>query len=451
MPKLQPWLALGARDEKLRAAHGLIPKEDGWYKTFDGRTHYICKPCPLADAVAKLPLRIEAIRARRSGRSTPTVAVAGTLSLEGLADAYEAWLWQRLTTGVPRKLARRTYDDAIAVVGEFVECAGPHKAADAIGPVEFSDYAVAHLSNIAASSVRRKVIYIEAFANWAAPGSRKAGLLTRPWQYGADFRKPADADIVTSAADSDKAYTPDQLRKAFLAVRKNKLFRAAGWLALAGAFQPKDLALLPESCIDLDAGYIRFARGKTGVGRLCWLPPCARIAIRHYLADRADSANDDAAKLLFRSERGLPMYRDAEGRESGSRYDAMGSGWNKLTGLPMSGLRSTFATLADDNADQRAVDIVMGHKSGHVRSVRNTHYAKRFSPQRVERLVSAVISLAFGRKIRGSPPQPDAAPDAWPAPAVPAAKPQRQPGQSDTAASRRRVPAHQKRPVRQPG
>jgi hypothetical protein len=121
--KLPPWLKpLTARDERLRAAHGLTAKRDGWYKSIDGETRYVCKPCPVPDAAALLPARIQAIRDKAKGQATPpTVRVTpGLLSVEALAEAFIKWLYQRLTTGVPKKLARRTYDDYVAVLASGV-------------------------------------------------------------------------------------------------------------------------------------------------------------------------------------------------------------------------------------------------------------------------------------------------------------------------------------------
>jgi hypothetical protein len=411
------WLPkLSARDEKVRAANGLTHKKDGWYKSVAGKPRYICKPCSVSEVTAILPARIDAIRAKLGG-GFGTISVArGTMSLEQVVDAYQAWLYQRLTTGHPKKLARRTYDDAMTTIFSFAEIAGPQKPADAVGPIDFSAYARTELAGKAASTIRRRMIYIEAFANWAAPGSRKAGLLMRPWRYGADFRKPSDHEISRSAADSDKTYSPEQIRRAFLRVSRNRMLRAVGWLALCGAFAPKDLGTLPEKIVDLDCGYIRFPRGKTGVGRLCWLPPCARMAVKRYLDNRGVECCATAEGLLFRSSTGLPYFREPTGEDTGSRYDSIGNQWSKIVGLPLSGLRSTFATLADDWPDQRAVDVVLGHLSGHSMSVRRSHYAKKLNPERVRRLVCAVLPLAFGRKI----PAPAAEREETPQPLPPA-------------------------------
>jgi integrase len=392
--KRPAWLKpLTDRDERLRAAHGLTPKRDGWYKSLDGRTRYVAKPMGVPEVVALIPARVNDIRAKSSGR-TVTVAQAG-LTLEALAELYLAWLYQRLTTGVPKKLNRRTYDDNVRTIDRFVELVGPDRIAETIGPDDFTRYAKGELAGRAPSSVRRFIIYVEAFANWAAPGSRKAGHLSRPWQFGPDFRKPSDDEITTSAADSDKAYSPAQVRRAFLRVKRSPLLRAAGWLALNCAFGPKDIGTLPESVVDLDAGAITFPRGKTGVGRQCVLWRPTVLALRAYLANRPPACRGSAAGLFFRSSNGLPHYREPEGEDAGAKYDGIGNRWCKLTGLPLGGLRATFATIADEWEDQRAVDVVMGHRSKG--TIRQRHYAKRMDRERIRRLVEHIRPRAFGR------------------------------------------------------
>jgi integrase len=397
--KLTAWMPkLTVHEQKLRAAHGLIPKRDGWYKSIEGKTRYVCKPCPLSEVIEILDVRLAAIRAKLRGGSAPVQRVTpGLLTLEALAEMYLAWLRQRVETGVPRKFGRRTYVEVARVLSQFVGSVGNTRAADSIGPSDFSAYAKQHLAGKALSTQRRNIIYIEAFANWASPGSRKAGLLTKPWQFGPDLRRPTDTEIAVAAADKDKAYSPAQLRKAFLAVRKTPALRAAGWLGLCGAFGPKDIGTMPEALVNLDTGYIRFPRGKTGFSRLAWLPPAARIALRRYMAQRPGVIDPSAKGLLFRTKTGMPYYRDPGPEDpTGYKYDTIGYQWGRKTGLPFSGLRATFATWADDAPDQRAVDLVLGHSGHHASSIRSRHYAKAFNPERVRELVQRVVKLAMG-------------------------------------------------------
>lgn len=404
LSKLPDWLPkLGPRDEQRRAAAGLTPKRDGWYKSVDGRTRYLFKPMPLADALERLDDRLKEIR----GQAPVTVKLTpDTLTIEALAELYLAWLLTRHQTGVPKKLARRTYDDNVKTLGAFVEAVGPHRPAHLLGPDDFTRYVEQHFAGIAASSRRRMIIYVEAFLNWAGPGRKRMNLIPHI-DPGPNWVKPTDDEITTAAVDSDKAYTPVEVRAAFDAVVDSPMLIAAAHLALGGAFIPKDLGTLPESVVNLESGEIRFPRGKTGVGRQCYMVPEAVAAVRRYLAVRPAACHPSAAGLLFRSRNGLPYARDEVDADApdaaGSHYNSIGNQWLKVTGLPLSGLRSTFATIADDWPDQRAVDVVMGQKSGHAnRSVRSKHYAKKVKPERVRQLCEHVWLHAFAP----GPPKP---------------------------------------------
>lgn len=392
--KRPDWLPeLRAREEAKRAAAGLTPKRDGWYKSVDGQTRYLFKPMPLAEALAKLDDRLKTIRGQ-----TPQVVklTPHTLTVDALAEMYLAWLLERVQTGTPKKLARRTYDDNVATLDEFVDCVGEQRPAHLLGPDDFSRYVKRHLAGKAASTRRRKIIYIDAFLNWAGPGRKRMNLIPLI-DPGTDWVKPSDDEVTTTAVDSDKAYTPAEVQAAFARVAGSPMLNAAGHLALSGAFLPIDLGTLPESIVDLDGGFVRFPRGKTGVGRMCYMVPETVAAVRAYLKVRPEKCEPPAEGLLFRSKNGLPYARnevddDAPG-DVGAHYNSIGNQWNKMTGLPLSGLRATVATLADDWHDQRAVDVVMGHRSGH--SIRSKHYAKRFSPERIKAVCEHVWRLAF--------------------------------------------------------
>jgi integrase len=399
--KRPDWLPeLGPRDETRRAAAGLTPKRDGWYKSVDGKTRYLFKPMPLADALSRLDARLSEVR----GQQPRKVSLSpGTLTIEALAEMYLAWLLERVRTGTPKKLARRTYDDNVKTLFQFVDAVGPQRPAHLLGPDDFGRYVRKHLAGVAASSRRRNIIYVDAFLNWAGPGRRRMNLIPQ-LDPGTDWVKPSDEEVTTAAVDSDKAYTPAEARAAFDAVADSPMLSAAAHLALCGAFGPKDLATLPESVVNLQTGEVRFPRGKTGVGRQCYLTPEAVAAVRRWLDQRGGLCDPAAAGLLFRSRTGLPYARDEVDPDApgaaGTPYNSIGNQWHKLTGLPLSGLRSTFATIADDWHDQRAVDVVMGHKSGH--SIRSKHYAKRVNPERIRQLCEHVWLHAFAQ----GPPRP---------------------------------------------
>lgn len=388
-----------AKDEKIRAALGLYPKADGWYKSIGGKTRYICKP-------SRVTFARDAMEAKAAALAGRTPVVAGhTLTVEQLVETFLARMLDRVRAG---DMARQTYDDYVRTLARFADTIGGERLAASIGPDDFSMY-MKDLAKRPPSTVRREVQYIDRLFNWAGPGKRYMNWLPFVMR-GPDWNKPSDEEIAVHAADSDKAYSPAQVAAAFKVVKDNPLLNAAAHLGLMCAFTPKDVGTLPEASVDLDAAEIRFARGKTGVARLCPLLPPAVDALRAYLEYRRrfKSVKPAAAGLFFRTREGMPYDRwfgsgDGDESNAGHRDNLLSRRWTTAVGLPFSGLRSTFATHADDWSDQRAIDVVMGHKVGKVGRHIRKHYAKQFSPERARELVEVVWLRAFGKAVPSSP------------------------------------------------
>ncbi len=406
--KIPDWLETfgwNAREEKLRGGNGLTPKRDGWYKSVAGKTRYVCKPCPIPEAITALEVRLRKWTGK--GKTTHHIPVnEATLTLESLVEMFLSEMFDRYRTKSPKPLSRQTYDDYVNTLDTFVEIVGPARVVTRMGPDDFSRYVREHLATRAASTRRRLIQYVDRLFNWAGPGKRSKNLI--PFVVrGPDWVKPSDEEIATDAADSDKAYTVQQTVRAFDAVKDNPLLNAAAHLGLACAMGPKDVGTLPEHTVNLDAAEIRFPRGKTGIHRLCPLPHESVKALRDYLTFRAKfkSIRPEAVGLFFRTREGMPYARHwkSDGQDAGRKDNLMSRQWKDATGLPFSGLRSTFATLADDWADQRAVDVVMGHKVGKVGRHIRRHYAKKFNADRARQLVDHVWRLAFLSEVPATP------------------------------------------------
>jgi hypothetical protein len=404
--KLPAWVGdLGPRDEKRRHVAGLFPKKDGWYKSIDGHTRYVAKPMPLASVLVDLDDRVARIRARYGG---PAVQIpVDALTLEQLAEKFLAYLLARLQ-GTGKRLRRRTYSDYVDVVDRFVEAVGPARLAAALGPDDFATFATT-IAGRAASTRYREMQYVDRLFNWAGPGKRSMNMIGYV-NRGPGWDKPTADDLRTEAADADKAYTVDQVRDAFAAAkrarRRNSLLWPAAHLGLNGAFNAEDVATLPEALVDLDGAMIKFPRGKTGVGRIVPLMPETVDALRWYLDRRPDAENAEAEALFFRTRKGYPIAKVwGEIDEAGVHENVISRRWGRHVGLPFTGLRSTVATWADDWPDQRAVDMLMGHKVGRVSGhVRARHYAKKVNPERVRLLVVRLWQLAFGPEVQSPLP-----------------------------------------------
>lgn len=383
--KIPNWLgSLNKKDEHARAAAGLWPGKDGWYKTINYKKRYIARPMPLADVLKLLPARIEEINGR--GEARPARMATNSTSIEGLAEMYIAHLWQRHTTDKPRKLRRRTYDDYVDTLGRFVEIVGPGLPAAAVHPSWFSKF-MRSISHLAATSRRRDLIYLSAFFTWAGPGQRAMNFYKSPVQFGPDFIKPDETQLREGRKTYSTLYTPERLRAALDAVAPSPLLYAAALLALNCAFLPEDIATVPMSALNLDTGVCEFPRDKTGIERKSVLMPETIAAVRRYLLDRPLEAGADLP--LFLNDAGRPFsVRRATGPEAREgRGHALAKYWGQITGCPFKGLRTTFSTHADDAIDQAAVDLVMGHAG---KSVRGKFYVKHFSPDRLRVVVEQV-------------------------------------------------------------
>lgn len=388
---------LSRKEERLRAAAGICAKRDGWYKSIDGKTKYLFRPMPLAKALAMLDSRIENIRSGGVRTVHP-----GQITLKRLIEMFLASMWGRVKAGTMR---RRTYDDYVNALGRFEEVTGGHRLAGEIGQVHFSQYHKT-IDRRAVSSIRREIQYIDRLFNWAGPGKRSRNLI--PFAIrGPEWVKPSDEQLSAAAAEADKSYSFEQLRAAFAAVADDPLLLAAAHLGFGSGFIPADIARLPLDRPDLDNGIIIFPRGKTGVSRICTLIPAGVEAMRNYLAYRAKFRNmvvsDTGLFFVTIYGNAISQYQ-GEDELAGREINWITKRWRAKVGLPFTGLRTTFADLVDDWPDQRAIDMVLGHKAGKMgKHIRTKHYAHRFSPERVRRLVEHAYELAFGPELRFLP------------------------------------------------
>ena len=386
MDRYPAWLGqLTAKQENLRAHHGLFPGSDGWYKTVDSRRRYIARRMPLEHVVQILPHRIDELRGRVAEKATNLTT--SSTSIEELAEMYLGHLWQRHETGQPRKLSRYTYDDYLDVLTRFCEAVGPRQPAAAANATWFTRF-VRTIAHKAATSRRREMIYITAFFNWAGPGQQSLNFYTVPVVFGPEFVKPDESKLREAREEYSTCYTQEEIDAALQKVATVPQLYAAGLLALNAALLPIDLITVPFKAIDLDQQVIEFPRGKNGLPRKAYLMPETITALRRYI-DQWRKPRQSEDEPVFVGEDGRPYgkHKAAGPGDRVSRSNPLAQYWGLLTGLPMKGLRTTFATEADDAVDQRAVDLVMGHVA---KSVRGKYYVKRFDVGRLKGVADLV-------------------------------------------------------------
>jgi integrase len=222
-----------------------------------------------------------------------------------------------------------------------------------------------------------------------------ADLLDRPVRFGPGFARPsAKVMRLHRAAQGPKLFTRDEVRRLLDAADVQT--RALILLGINCGYGNSDVATLPLSAVDLDAGLIDFPRPKTGIPRRCPLWPETVAAIREALAKRPAPRGDAEAAFAFLSVRGTPLCSVRED----NRTDAVAIRFGKMLrvlringrkGLGFYTLRHIFRTVADGAKDQPAADYIMGHEVPHMSSV----YRETISDERLKAVADHVRAWLF--------------------------------------------------------
>ena len=248
----------------------------------------------------------------------------------------------------------------------------------------------------------------------------EAGLIDRPVRFGPEFRKPSKSVMRKHRASKEQRMFSQAEIGAVLEAASVQV-RAMLLLGINAGFGNHDCGTLPLKAVDLDKGWIKFPRPKTGVERRCPLWPETVEALKTAIADRptpkefakslvfvtkygGDWANDDGkadpiateiSKLLRRPrcpKCGRINPQDSERCQCKWKPTA-DQPWGKLhrEGLGFYALRHTFRTIADATRDFPAVRLVMGHADGSIDDV----YREHIDDSRLKAVVDHVHGWLF--------------------------------------------------------
>src|SRR5262249_37701855 len=138
-----------------------------------------------------------------------------------------------------------------------------------------------------------------------------AGYLDRPVRFGPGFAKPTKARMrLHRAASEKKLFTREKIRAMLdgaLVVGENgpELVRASTQmkamilLGINGGLGNRDCGMLPVAALDLDGGWLHYARPKTGIDRKIPLWPETVQALRDVLGARPAPKKPEAEGRVF--------------------------------------------------------------------------------------------------------------------------------------------------------
>lgn len=406
-----------------------------WCKKIRGRVFYFGKVADDPKGKAALEQYVREKTDLEAGRE-PREKTDG-LTVADLADRFLVHKEAFRDNG---ELSPRTFETYHATCATVVKTFGGGRAVVDLVPDDFRKLRAKLAQKRGVVALRNEMQRVRTLFKFAFD----EGLIVAPIRFGQAFAKPK-LDAVRRAREAhraehgDRMFEADELRLILdyldgkpvtlsrvdeetgepvkLTGKRSPVLRAMVLLAANCGFGQSDVSSLPRKPVDLDRGWIDFARVKTAVPRRIPLWPETVAAIRD-LPERPKPKNAADANLLFLTRNGVRWVRhtvakagDAENgveaKSGGAPIDGIAQEFGKVLrslelkrpGRGFYAMRHGFETIAGETADQVAVDAIMGH----VPAGMSGAYRERIGDDRLRRVVEHV--RAWLHRSESMPPE----------------------------------------------
>lgn len=336
-----------------------------------------------AGAQAALDLYKEQVDDLQSGR-TPRTSGEG-LTVADLCNQFRTAKLRQRESG---ELSSRTYDEYVATTDLLVVEFRKDRLVADLTAADFEALRATMAKKWGPVRLGNEIQKIRT----AFKHGYESGLFDRPVRFGPQFKKPS-ASILRRhrAARGERMIEATDLRRLLKAAEVP--LKAMILLGLNCALGNHDVALLPLSAIDLDRGWLKFPRPKTGIDRRCPLWPETIKALKTAIAARPIPKDSGAIDKVFVTDRGRQwLSRDIANPVSVAARKLMKSVGIDRPGLGFYTLRHIFRTIADDCRDPVATNLVMGHCDDTMGAV----YRERVDEARLIAVSTRVRSWLFG-------------------------------------------------------
>lgn len=364
----------------------------GWNKRVPGRKKkvWICTatvaPTPEA-ADAHYSQNILTYKASPDPLAIPKDAMT-------LADLADRFMERKRRAGIQD----RSLDEYSLAIQDFIDSCGDDVLVVDLGPAHFAKARAALDARFGTDRLHKFITMVRSMFKWAM----KPPLRMLMPDYGDEFDLPKTRHFrLARKADRElnglKFFEPGDVAK--LLEQADRPMRAMILLALNGGFGNTDVAELPRAVVDLKGGWLDYARSKTGVSRRVPLWPETRKALADVIGykpkSRVRPGVFESPTLVFLTRKGRPYIEDHRSPTGTLLHkDDVSTRFNVLCrrcGLTQKGrgfysLRRTFRTIADELADERAADLIMGHDAGDMGGV----YVQRILDERLRAVAEHV-------------------------------------------------------------
>jgi len=370
------------RPSKPRPDFPLFPHASGrWAKKVRGSFCYFGKVVDDPKGEKALALWLDQRDDLLAGRK-PRAKVEN-ITVEDLVNAWLDAKHKRLESGELSPLTWRGYKHLAGIV---VEALGRTRSAADIGPDDFANLRATFAKRWGPAKLATAITHTRAVFKWGY----QAALLATPQRFGDDFGKPSAKTIRTARNQSGpRMFQQAELLAILDAAEVNA--RAMILLGVQAGIGNTDLALLPVSALDLQAGWLTLPRAKTGIPRRIPLWPETVDAIKVVLDQRPapKRGNED---YLFLAPNGTNYVCNRYGTEVSKLFQRTAHKAG-VTGRTFYDLRRTFATVADGAKDPVATSAIMGHapNAGDMSAV----YRQAVADDRLRAVVTVVHDWLF--------------------------------------------------------
>lgn len=324
-----------------------------WAKRIRRKVHYFGPWCDPDAALAKYLDQKDDLLAGRKPQS------GDGLTVRELVNRFLTAKLRRVESG---ELAQVTWQDYDETCKRVVKVFGLTRQVASLRPSDFEQLRCDFAKTHGPVRLSKDVTCVHVLFKFAYDQD----LIDKPVKFGEGFRKPSKA-VLRKARQlrvqerGPRSFDAPELRKIISAAGTQ--LRAMIYLGVNCGFSNNDCATLPTNVVDLDSGWIEYARPKTGIQRRCPLWPETVSALRAALDARPIPEDEKFANRVF-----ITKYRNSW--EPKSKKDSPIS--NEMTkllkslglhrkGVSFGALRHVFQTIGERTRDKDAVRTIMGH------------------------------------------------------------------------------------------
>lgn len=311
-----------------------------------------------------------------AGREPRRRSGPGALLMRDLVNRFMDSKDARLRSG---ELSIYTWRDHDAACDELVKAFGAGRAVIDLHPDDFASLRMKWAKKWASVRVKKFVVMARGIFKFAYEN----GVIPTPMRFGTQFDVPAAKVLRRERnARGKRTFTVDELKS--MIDNSSQPLKAMILLGANGGFGNHDCGALTLDALDLDNGWIDFARPKTEIQRRIPLWPETVSALREWLTMRPAPKDESVAKLVFITRLGTSYTSDDRpiSRQTRALLNRL-----KIAGKRnFYALRHLFETIGGESRDQAAVDAIMGHLDHSTAS----HYREGISDERLRAVVKVV-------------------------------------------------------------